>query len=238
MGLSAPVVVPYALARLPARACVDGEWRVRHLVIGPARPGPLRLNSGLLDFRDAPTAETLRDVDAQIAYVRDVLKSYCDTWQRDAALFLDRYFAFVAAQIAAHRASLADRVAPFGAMYDVRQWAFSAWQPIPQAHLDPVGAGRPDDMVRFDFAFWSGDGFVAVDVVGEGMATGRRRAAIERLAAQGHAVLAVPAADLQAGADMFGAGFPAGFRRFWAGQRMPSGPFKPRGLGPPRPAQA
>ncbi|MGE0746244.1 MAG: hypothetical protein AB7K86_13390 [Rhodospirillales bacterium] len=238
MGLSAPAIVPYALARLPARACVDGEWRVRHLVIDPARPGPLRLNGGLLDFRDAPAAETLHDAAAQIDYVCGVLKSYCDTWQRDATLFLDCYFAFVAAQIASHRDALADRLAPFGAMYDVRHWAFSAWQPIPQAHLDPAGAGRLEDMVRFDFAFWSGEAFVAVDVVGDGMASGRRRAAIERLTAQGHRVLAVAAADLQGGADVFEAGFPDGFRRFWEGQRTPSGPFKPRGLVPPRPAEA
>lgn len=234
MGLTAPVVVPYALARLPAGARVDGEWRVRHLVIDPARPGPLRLNSGLLDFRDAPTAETLRDVDAQIDYVKGVLKSYCDTWQRGATLFLERYFDFVSGQIAAHRAALADRLAAFGAMYDVRQWAFSAWQPIPQAHLDPVGAGAPQDMVRFDFAFWAGDGFLAVDVVGDGMASGRRRAAIERLTAQGHRVLAVPAE----GGSAFGDGFPPGFARFWDGQRTPSGPFKPRGLAAPQPAEA
>lgn len=236
MGIAAPIVVPYGLARLPDRAFVAGECRVRHLLIDPASKAPLRLNGGRLDFRDAPTAQSLRDVVAQIGYVREVLKSYCDTWQRDATLFLDRYFAFVARQIAAHRDVLDARLSPFGAMYDVRQWAFSAWQPVPQAHLDPVGAGSPDDLIRFDFAFWAGTQFIAVDVVGDGMASARRRAAIARFEGRGHRAIAVPAGALRDGdLAVFETGFPAGFARFWDGQRTPSGPFKPRGLATPRP---
>jgi hypothetical protein len=239
------VLIPYGVGRLPADAfatapAADGTpavaCRLRHVAIDRRAGAPLRLNSGQLEFRDAPTAQSLAAAADQIDGVRDLLRSYCDTFRRSPRLFLDRYFAFVLRRIAAHRGELAAMLAPFGGLYDLRHWAFSAWLPIPQAHLDarPRPAGgppAPEDMVRFDFAFWSGERLIAVEVAGEGAASGARRAALERARRAGVALVEAPRESLND--EFFAAAFPPAFARFWAGQRYPSGPLKPQGLGQP-----
>jgi hypothetical protein len=236
------MLIPYGVGRLPADAFVaamraDGSTgvtcRLRHVAIGPGMDAPLRLYSGQLEFRDGPTAQSLTETPDQISCVRDLLHSYCDTFRRSPKLFLDRYFAFVLLQIEAHRGELEAMLAPFGGMYDVLHWAFSAWQPIPQAHLD-VRAGNadgppaPEDLVRVDFAFWSGARLIAVDV-GDAMASRARRAALERARRAG--ILVVEAPNDASTDEFYRTAFPPEFARFWAGQRYPSGPFKPQGLG-------
>jgi hypothetical protein len=233
-------LIPYGVGRLPADAfaAADGltaaTCRLRHVAIAPWSGAPLRLNSGQLEFRDGPTAQSLAGVTEQIDCVRNLLRSYCDTFRRSPKLFLDRYFAFVLGQIEAHRGELEAMLAPFGGMYDVRHWAFSAWLPVPQAHLDVrarPGGGPPatGDMVRVDFAFWSGARLIAVDV-GDAMASRARSAALERARRAGILVVEAPNDGLTE--NLFGGAFPPAFARFWAGQRYPSGPFKPQGLQP------
>jgi hypothetical protein len=235
------ILIPYGAGRLPADAFAaaagaDGSTaaicRLRHIAIAPESGAPLRLDSGQLEFRDGPTAQSLADAADQIDCIRRLLRSYCDTFRRSPKLFLDRYFAFVLRQIEAHRGELEAMLAPFGGMYDVRHWAFSAWLPIPQAHLDVrarPGDGPPaiEDMVRVDFAFWSGARLIAVDI-GDAMASRARRAALERARQAGVLVVEAPKDGLTE--ELFGAPFPPAFARFWAGRRYPSGPFKPQGL--------
>lgn len=240
------ILVPYGVARLPADAFstvagADGTTamtcRLRHVAIVPAAAAPLRLNSGQLEFRDGPTAQSLSEATDQIACVRDLLRSYCDKFRRSPKLFLDRYFDFVAGQVETHRGELQAALAPFGSMYDVRHWAFSAWLPIPQAHLDvrgrpAAGPPSPEEMLRVDFAFWSGERLIAVDVVGEAIASTARQTALERARQAGVLVIEAPRDALDDRADeFFRTAFPPAFARFWAGQRYPSGPFRPQGLG-------
>lgn len=238
---TSPILVPYGVGRLPDDAFVaadGGGWtcRLRHAAIDPARRVPLRLNSGQLEFRDEPGAQAVRDAIGQTLYIRDLLKSYCDTFQKTPKLFLDRYFEFVLRQLEKHRPELEGLLAPYGAVYDYRHWAFSAWLPLPQAHIDlrPRPAAAPpasDDLLRADFALWSGDRFIIIET-GGGMASAKRRAALERARAAGTVVVAAPPDRLAADAEAFFPDvFSPAFARFWDGQRYPSGPFKPRGLG-------
>lgn len=238
------MLIPYGTGRLPSDAFAmatapDGttlqSCRLRHVAIDRARRAPLRLNGGQLEFRDEPGAEAVRGAVDQALYIRDLLKSYCDTFQQTPKLFLDRYFGFVLRQVETHRAELEAMLTPYGAMYDPRHWAFSAWLPLPQAHVDlrpePLAAPpAPDDLLRADFAFWSGERFILIET-GAGMASAKRAAAVDRARAAGMQVIETPRDALDDDADeFFRDAFPPTFGRFWEGQRYPSGPFRPRGL--------
>jgi hypothetical protein len=240
------MLIPYGAARLPSDAFAvaaahDGtatlHCRLRHVAIDSARRCPLRLNSGTLEFRDEPGARAVRGAIDQAFYIRDLLKSYCDPFQRTPKLFLDRYFEFVLRQIETHGTELEATLARFGAIYDPRHWAFSAWLPLPQAHLElrpaPLATPpAPEDLLRADFAFWSGERFIIVETTG-GMPSAKRAAALDRARAAGMIILGSIHDRLVEDADGFFAdAFPPDFAHFWDGQRYPSGPFMPRGLGP------
>jgi hypothetical protein len=241
------MLIPYGAGRLPSNAfgtliAPDGgavlTCRLRHVAIDRARRVPLRLNGGQLEFRDEPGAQAVSGARAQTLYIRDLLKSYCDTFQATPRLFLDCYFDFILDRIATERAELEAALDPYGAMYEVGHWAFSAWLPLPQAHLDlrPEPVASPpaaDDLLRADVAFWSGERFIVVET-GGGMATARRTAALGRARAAGMLIVDAPAETLAGDAGdadaFFRAAFAPAFARFWDGQRYPSGPFRPRGL--------
>jgi hypothetical protein len=238
------LIIPYGAARLSERAirAVDHDFvcAVPHVVIDRGTPAPLRMNNSGFDFRDAPPLHDLAGVDDQIAFVRAYLVSRCDIWSPAQRRFVERYFEFVGAQVEAHREALTAAIAPFGELYRLRDWVFSAWRPLPQAYLhapaqaphDPAQAPyHPDAMVPVDFAFWDGARLVAVVLSGSMSQTARRRRLLGQLRDSGALVIDVSIAALARTPDqVFVTQFPDPFARFWEGQRFPSGPFRPAGL--------
>lgn len=197
---------------------------------------PLRMNNSGFDFRDAQPSHDLAGVDDQIAFVRAYLVSRCDLWSPAQRLFVERYFAFIGAQIEANREVLSAAIAPFGKLYRLRDWVFSAWRPLPQAHLHaPDGSSRApyhaETMVPVDFAFWDGARPIAVVLTGWMSQTAKRRRQMAQLAKSGALLIEVPMAALERTPDqVFATRFPEAFARFWEGPRFPSGPFRPDGL--------
>lgn len=238
------MIIPYGAARLSERAIQaagDGfVCAVPHVVIDRGRPAPLRMNNSGFDFRDAPPLHDLASADDQIAFVRALLVSRCDIWSPAQRLFVERYFAFIGGRVEAERQALTAAIAPFGGLYRLRDWVFSAWRPLPQAHLyapehAPDGSGRapyhPDAMVPVDFAFWDGARPVAVILTGSMSQTAKRRRLLAQLEISGALLIDVPITALEHTSDqVFATRFPEAFARFWEGQRFPSGPFRPDGL--------
>ncbi len=238
------MIIPYGAARLSERAIQaagDGfVCAVPHVVIDRGGASPLRMNNSSFDFHDAPPLHDLASADDQIAFVRAYLISRCDIWSPAQRLFVERYFEFIGVKVDAHREPLTAAIAPFGGLYRLRDWTFSAWRPLPQAHLyaaerAPGGSGRapyhPDAMVPVDFAFWDGARPVAVVLTGSMSQTARRRRLLAQLRDSGAVLIEVPIAALERTRDqVFAAQFPDAFARFWEGQRFPSGPFRPDGL--------
>lgn len=238
------MIIPYGAARLAERAIqVAGEevvCAVPHVVIDRDVKAPLRMNNSWFDFRDAPPLHDLASADDQIAFVRAYLLSRCDIWSPARRLFIERYFGFIDARVDAHREVLAAAIAPFGGLYRLRDWVFSAWRPLPQAHLHaperaPDGSARapyhPDAMVPVDFAFWDGTRPVAVVLTGAMSQTAKRRRMLAQLQDSGALLIDVPIVALERTSDqVFATQFPDAFARFWEGQRFPSGPFRPAGL--------
>ena len=184
---------------------------------------PLRLNDAGWDIAEPSDAARLADRAAALDFLRDQLKRLCDPWAAHQGGFLDAYFRFVADTVARDAPALAARLAPFGDLYRVEDFWFSALRPLPRAHIPDA-----EGWVSVDFAFWTGTMLVAIDIA-DGRRTARRRAADHaRLAAAGARVIALAPAALTG--DLT-AHLPETLVRFCDGETLPSSPFKAATLG-------
>ncbi len=207
---------------------------------GRARPGDagpalslgagakLRLADGTYPFAEPPDLVRATSVADRLDILREHLASLCGPWDRLAALFLATYFEWIASSLAAATPELEATAARAGGLFAPEDWSFCALRPLPQAHL-PAGEGAP---VRADFAFWTGASFVALDLQGSAAPRRQRRDELQRLAASGVALVAVPGAALQQErALLLARVLPQDLQRFWADVPFPAGPFGPGELG-------
>jgi hypothetical protein len=229
--LDRDIEIPFGAARWPA----GGDRHTAPCVrVDPGRRQPLRLNGDQWDFaqRDFTMAPALADPEGQLAYVREHLKRYCDLWRRSQKLFLDRYFAFVVDHVMENRAPLSRRLEPFGGLFDYRDWALSALRPLPRAHLPSRAVpGQAVTWIGVDFAFWTGVSPLAINLVGSETRGAPVERRLARLRRSGATVVEMSEKLLRPGHEAaFGAALPKALHRFWEGETMPSGPFKPTGL--------
>ncbi len=213
--------IPYGAARLPAGWLSRGEsgeiaCAVPHAIVDTGSREPLRLNGGQYEFATPPTPAEMGEPLAQLDFLKRDMQRRCDMWNKRQKRFLDRYFAFVADQVENNRDSLLRKITPFGSLYRYGDWMFSAPRPLPRAHLHAAG------MIGVDFAFWTGRGFLAIELVGSETRGPGDETRHERLREAGIAVLEMPA---MLDAQGFAALLPASFHRFWEGQALPRGPF-------------
>ncbi|MDE2512846.1 MAG: hypothetical protein KGL22_01975 [Alphaproteobacteria bacterium] len=185
------------------------------------RGAPLRLSDGLYPFAETPDLIRLAATAARLDFLREHLRSLCGLWAKPPLQFLDAYFAWIGATLAAAPAQPALTAAGHG-LFAPEDWSFAALRPLPSALL-PAG----DDAIRADFAFWTGAGFVAVELPGERRA--QRRGELARFGAAGVTVLELAPADL-ADAAALGVKLPAAFGEFWRGLALPRSPFGTRDL--------
>ena len=217
------LLIPYGVERWSPHYLHADACRVPHVVIDPARGEPLRLYDGPYDFIEAPPLQDLADPAAQLAYLRAYSERHCSLWGKFQKLFVARYFAFVSSEIEGNRPALEERAAAFDGLYSWRDWLFSALRPLPQAHLCLAdGGGQP---VRVDFAFWTGEAVLAVDLAGSETPGAARQARRERLDAAG--IQAVEIANAALAADDLADHLPPALLGFWERDPVPSGPFIP-----------
>jgi hypothetical protein len=190
----------------------------------------LRLNSGGLVFGNPPPLEAMQTVPDQLAFLRGHFQHYCGIWGKHARLFIELYFDFIEHEIDAHRAELDDRLKRFGSLYTANQWAFSAFRPLPRAHLiapEHADATLPDSLIRTDIAFWTADGAVVIDLIGSSTRTSADTRRRNRLDAAGIRVVSVPHKVLtDAESTALGACLPEDFHAFWRHDALPVGPFR------------
>lgn len=193
---------------------------------GPAAvlvPGAkLRLCDGPYPFAEPPDLIGNATTAQRLALLREHLGALCGPWDRLAQIFLDAYFAFIAASLAEGAAELATLAAEGGGLFAPEDWSFAALRPLPQAHLPT----QDEATVRVDFAFWTGAGFVAIDLIGSASPRKQRQDELAKLAAAGVALVPVPGAALpQDGARLLQRLLPPPLLRFWDGVVLPSSPF-------------
>src|SRR5208282_2234188 len=110
---------------------------------------------------------------AQLGFLRDHLVGLCDPWAAHQRRFVERYFDFVVWRVAGLADALDARLARFDGLYLVEDFSFAALRPLPRAHLRRAdGAG----WIATDFAFWTGDMVIALDIA-DTRRTSRQRAA-------------------------------------------------------------
>ncbi len=226
--------IPYGAAQLPAgwlSRSDSGEvaCSVAHVIVDAVAREPLRLNDGQYEFAAPPPLAELGEPLAQLDFLKRDMRRRCDLWNKRQKQFLDCYFGFVAGHVEDNRDSLLQSIAAFGTLYRYADWMFSAPRPLPRAHLHaPANRGAalydPASMIGVDFAFWTGGGLLAIDVIGSETRGPRDKARHERLQGAGIALVEMPQSallDSQAFAKLL----PAFFHRFWEGQALPRGPF-------------
>ena len=205
-------VVPYGRAKLAPGEIGEPAVLLRRGV-------PLRLSDGPYPFPEPPDLIRIAGTGDRLDLLREHLQSLCGLWDRPARLFLDAYFRFIAAAPAADAAALAARG---GGLFQPADWSFAALRPLPQAQL--TGDAAPP--VRCDFAFWTGDGLIAIELAAAASQRKQRRDELARLAAAGIVIVELAAAELPQEGRL--AQFlPAPFQRFWAGVALPASPFGP-----------
>lgn len=202
------------------------------VLINRARSAPLRLNSAPLPIATPGLREVASDVDGELRRLQNHLERLCGEWIRPPRRFLQRYFEEVRAAIERHCANLEKRAAPFAGLYEPAHWAFSALLPLPRAHFhlpDPRARASFDaaDIVRVDFAFWTGTALVAVVQGGHRTPTPAERRDRARLEAWGIELRPYDPDQFAGTAEggllkLLG---PA-FMDFWKSESVPSGPQK------------
>ena len=176
----------------------------------------LRLSDGHYSFAEPPDLIRLATTAARLDFLREHLRSLCGLWAKSPLAFLDAYFAWIGATLAAAPVQAVLTEMGHG-LFVSEDWSFAAPRPLPSALL-PAG----DATIRADFAFWTGTGFVAIELPGERRA--RRRSELMQLAAAGATVIELTPADL-ADTAVLGVKLPAEFAEFWRGAPLPRSPF-------------
>ena len=231
------LLIPYGATRLSPRFFdvvrdAGGRERVRcriaHVVVQPTRREPLRLSdAGGLVRGPAAAPEPPRGGD-QVLELRRGFEDLCGLWWPTGRRFVVAYFEFVASLVDEHRPELAARLSDFGGLYRVRDWMFSALAPLPRAWIPDAETQDPSGLeayVACDFAFWTGNAIVALYVTGRETVTPARLRGVERLGRAGVQVVELSALAMTAqGPDALRDRLPEAFRRFWEGERYPSGP--------------
>jgi hypothetical protein len=131
-----------------------------------------------LRLRDFPSVvpgdwpEDITDFAAAAALMRDYLRDKCELATEHEREFIHIYFQYCMDEIKppswVSRREPKDRAAP----YDDSDWIFDALLPLPQAHLymaNPLEdhfSFVPSQMKKVDFAFWTGERLVAVEIDG------------------------------------------------------------------------
>jgi len=191
---------------------------------------PLRLGNFPYVFAEPPDFNAIAATQERLDFLREHLKSYWGIWDKLALAFLDAYFEFIRTAIDASREALTAQAAPHGGLFQYRDWSFAALAPIPIAHVH-VPASEQASWVCVDFAFWTGDSVIVLDIVGSDDNRTRRQNR-ERLRHAGHDVIEFPSDTLRRGdAQNLHDRLPPLFSNFWNGMRLPSSPFRIGSLG-------
>jgi hypothetical protein len=208
--------IPFGLDRLPRTIALD-DPRLRCVEVGNDR---LRLNTKPVPADAMPLA--IGDHAARVAAATAWLMSLCGDYAPLQRQFIPAYFNFIAAQIDAHRAELAERLKPYDGLYAPEDFLWSALRPLPRGWVPAQGGLLPADTV-----FWDGVQSIAIEV--SARETDKQRA----LQAAGVTVHLIEPNMLSGDPVHLGQILPENFRRFWDGQRLPSSPFRrpiPRGV--------
>jgi hypothetical protein len=190
----------------------------------------LRLNSAGWMSLPAEVMATLRTHAALKDYCRSRIKKKASIFDRPLQDFLTSYLDLVEAEVRDHANELPGGASWDTALYDTADWFFSAFLPLPNAHLELTDEERRETgaerFIRFDALFWTGTSVIAVTLERLSMPTPRQRHEQARFAAMRSDITFVTI-PLEENGMQLQACLPSVCQRFWHGLRYPLGPYRP-----------
>jgi len=143
--------------------------------------------------------------------------------------FIDGYLDFVLAQTKAFKDEL-EEYGSGGEVYGAVDWVFSAWLPLPHAHilLPPEFGHNPPQFAEVDVAFWHDGCLKAVVIEDSSTPIQSKQRRLDYLL-DNHPFLdlvSIPKNRIAEGHFPEDA-FPATFSRYWEGLALPTGPAPP-----------
>jgi hypothetical protein len=196
--------------------------------VAAGKTPPLRFNTDLGQRFPPDFLSTVPTNEQKLAYLRHEIAGALDLFANYQRTFLDRYFDFIVKRCAEAAADLDSDLAWSGELLQADDYAFSALWPLPDCTLTLSTDGDRQAAGNCDFAFWSGQHVIAVTLT----ASPNRQDENNATTTPGLILpVTILAADLNADAELFSEPrFPPEFVTFWAGDRVPSSPFRPDGL--------
>jgi hypothetical protein len=204
--------IPYGLDRLPRALRLDDP----RLPAVSAADAPLRLNTEPLPPAAMP--DVMGDHAARVAAMTVWLQGLCGDYAPLRQRFIAAYIACVGAEVAAHRAALAEELRRYDGLYVPDDFMWSAPRPLPRAWL-PAGNER----LFAEIAFWDGEKAIAIEL------SARETPRQVALQAAGIVVVRLEPDAL----DDLPARLPEMVSGFWRGGQLPMSPFRraiPRGV--------
>ena len=190
----------------------------------------LRLNSAGWIRLPPEVMATLQTHAALKDYCRRQIDKKASIFDRPLQDFLACYLDVVETQIRDHAAELSGGASWDTALQSTADWFFSAFLPLPNAHLQlteeeraEMGAGR---FIRFDAVFWTGAALIAVTLERLSMRTSRERQQQARFAAMRPDIsfVTIPNSNSR---EAMESRLRMLCHRFWEGLRYPLGPYRP-----------
>lgn len=202
-----------------------------YAVLAPDTPS-LRLSSpGWITLTVEHMAE-VASTDDLFQLCQERLAGRTSPFSKPVRLFLQRYFEFAGTHLESGRAELRETLDQHP-LLTYRDWIFSAWLPLPQAHvlLPPGFEDEGPGFCEFDIVFWLEGRLLAVTIDGTATPLKSRRRKIDFLR-DNHPrfeLIQIPKDQLEDGpfpVDLFPEYFPA----YWRNIRLPQGPNPPATL--------
>ena len=195
----------------------------------------LRLNSAGWMSLPPEVMATLRTHGALKDYCRRRIEKKAPIFDRPLQVFLIGYLNAVEAEVRDHAAALSGGASWDTALYSTEDWFFSAFLPLPNAHLrltsEERAATGAECFIRFDVLFWTGTSLIAVTLERLSMQTSRQRREQARFAAMRPDITFVTIPMEKNGTRWMQSHLPSVCERFWEGLRYPLGPYRPEALG-------
>jgi hypothetical protein len=195
----------------------------------------LRLNSAGWMRLPPEVMATLHTHGALKGYCRSRIEKKAPIFDRPLQDFLTGYLDAVETEVRDHAGSLPGGASWDTALYGTGDWFFSAFLPLPNAHLELTAeeqaATGAECFIRFDVLFWTGASLIAVTLERLSMQTTRRRHEQARFAAMRPDITFVTIPMKKNGTRWLQSHLPSVCDRFWQGLRYPLGPYRPDALG-------
>lgn len=171
----------------------------------------------------------LSTIDEMFLLCREKVMQGASQFARPTRQFLESYLDAIASAVNVSNKELLTN-ATDREIYTAQDWVFSAWLPLPNAHilLPPDYGSKTPEFAKIDVVFWQGGRIVGVEIEGSSTPLKSQRRKLDYLCAHHPLfdIVRLSSAQVQAGTfrlDML----PLAFSRFCDGLTLPLGPCPP-----------